>query len=256
MFSRVVYGLCAMTVGASVAPAKEEAEHVYNAGSRPELFTDDWLICQLSGGARLRLHQPQPQEAALVCDAPWEGNACGYITVIRDTDRYRMYYRGAHMRVTPTEYTEAHPMVYCYAESTDGVHWVRPVLRLVEFGGSTENNIILDERFGHSFAPFKDENPECPPEAKYKALANGTAGHGLYALKSPDGIHWTLMSDKPVITDGALDSQNLAFWDVERKEYRAYYRDFRQGRDIKTATSRDFINWTPGTWLVYCPGRI
>ena len=32
------------------------------------------------------------------------------------------------------------------------------------------------------------------------------------------------MSDAPVITDGAFDSQNLAFWDPLRGEYRAYWR--------------------------------
>ena len=62
------------------------------------------------------------------------------------------------------------------------------------------------------------------------------------------------MSDAPVITDGAFDSQNLAFWDEVRCEYRAYFRDFRDGvRDIKTATSQDFLHWSDPVWLDY-PG--
>ncbi|MEA3403664.1 MAG: hypothetical protein U9R79_20640, partial [Armatimonadota bacterium] len=51
-----------------------------------------------------------------------------------------------------------------------------------------------------------------------------------------------------------FDSQNLAFWDSFRGEYRAYMRDFRDGiRDIKTATSPDFIHWSEPQWLQY-PG--
>ena len=43
---------------------------------------------------------------------------------------------------------------------------------------------------------------------------------------SPDGVHWEMMQDEPIITDGKFDSQNLAFWDEVRSEYRAYIRDF------------------------------
>jgi hypothetical protein len=62
-----------------------------------------------------------------------------------------------------------------------------------------------------------------------------------------------------VITKGAFDSQNLAFWDTERGEYREYHRDFRDGRDIRTSTSRDFLQWTEPEFLSYSanadPGR-
>jgi hypothetical protein len=228
---------------------------VRDIGSRLELFTDDWLIAGMAGGAQLRLHHPEPREIALVCDAPWEGNGCVYATVMHDGDRYRMYYRGGDYRITPTEYTEAHRLVYCYAESTDGIHWVKPDLGIVEFDGSRANNIILDGRGGHSFAPFRDDNPACAPEARYKAIGNGGGEEGLYVLQSPDAVHWSFMAERPVITKGAFDSQNLAFWDAARGEYRAYFRDFRDGRDIKTCSSPDFLTWSEPVWLGYAPGR-
>ena len=69
---------------------------------------------------------------------------------------------------------------------------------------------------------------------------------------SPDGIHWSLIRDEPIITDGAFDSQNLAFYDSVRGEYRAYIRDFRDGRRcIKTCTSPDVVDWTTPQWLDY-----
>jgi hypothetical protein len=67
------------------------------------------------------------------------------------------------------------------------------------------------------------------------------------------------MCPEPVITKGAFDSHNLAFWDSERGEYREYHRDFRDGRDIRTSTSQDFLHWTEPEFLSYSanvdPGR-
>ena len=62
------------------------------------------------------------------------------------------------------------------------------------------------------------------------------------------------MSDEPVITKGAFDSQNLAFWDATCECYVDFHRDFRDGvRDIMTATSEDFLHWTDPVYLEY-PG--
>ena len=55
----------------------------------------------------------------------------------------------------------------------------------------------------------------------------GMGASGLVAFVSPDGIRWRKLSDKPVITKGDFDAVNLAFWDTERKEYRAYARGRR-----------------------------
>jgi hypothetical protein len=72
--------------------------------------------------------------------------------------------------------------------------------------------------------------------------------------KSPDGIHWSPMVEGHVITKGAFDSLNLAFWDSVRGCYAEYHRGFRNGvRDIMTGTSEDFIHWTDPVWIEY-PG--
>ena len=151
-------------------------------------------------------------------------------------------------------YYAAHPEVVCYAESKDGIHWSKPSLGLVEFNGSKENNIIWEGVGSHNFTPFKDTNPNCKAEEGYKAIGRGEGG--LFVFKSRDGIHWSLMHDQPVITKGAFDSQNLAFWDGTRGEYREYHRDFRNGRDIRTSTSRDFLHWSEPVFLNYSPGRV
>ena len=225
-------------------------------GSRLELMVDRHLIDQMTDGARMRLHRPIRREVAIVHDQPWEGNNSAYHTVFQDGERYRMYYRGRQLDLTGDKLKFPHREVICYAESPDGIRWTKPKLGLIDFNGSKDNNIIWDGHGGHNFAPFKDANPNCSPDARYKALGGSKAEGGLFAFKSPDGIHWSLMSEKPVVTKGYFDSQNLAFWDPIRSQYREYHRDFRDGRDIKTATSKDFLHWTEPVWLEYTKGRI
>ncbi len=228
----------------------QEVPEVRKIGSRWELFVDDWLIAQMNGGT-LRLHQPLPQEIVFTFDQPWEGNTSAYVTVFQDGNRFRMYYRGSQHDLQTGK--ETHPEFTCYAESTDGIHWTRPELGLFEFNGSKRNNILWQGIGAHNFTPFKDSNPNCSPEARYKALGVGEGG--LYAFQSPDGIHWRLIQPTPVITKGEFDSQNTAFWDPVRKRYVAFFRRWRGGwegiRDIATCTSEDFIHWTEPQLLDY-----
>lgn len=237
------------------------AEPPVEIGSRLELLVDDALIDRLSGGARQVLHHPVPREVVLVGDAPWEGSGCNYHSIFQDGDRYRMYYHGWQLTVTEGRLTLPHDLVTCYAESRDGIHWLKPELGLVEFQGSKKNNLVLATGqlgpvtidAGH-IALFKDDNPNCPPDARYKALVLSPQPQGLVPLGSADGLRWSPLCDKPVITKGAFDSQNLAFWDPVRGVYRAYVRYFHEGRrDILTATSPDFLRWTEPEPLEY-PG--
>lgn len=230
------------------APFTEAAEPV-DIGSRLEMFVDSFLVDRFEGDAKLHLHKPKAHEVVLVTDEPWEGNTCAYYTIFQDGDLYRMYYRGSHYDVKTRKST--HAQVTCYAESKDGVHWTKPRLGLFDFAGTKENNIVWTGIGTHNFVPFKDANPNCAADAKYKALGGGRGG--LYAFKSADAIHWSLMSKKPVITKGAFDSQNLAFWDSHAKVYREFHRTFRGVRDIQTGTSSDFLKWTNPEFLIY-PG--
>ena len=237
-----------------------DGQSIIDIGSRRELLVDDHLIASISRDAALRLHRPVPQEIALETDAPWEGNASGYYTVFQDDGAYRMYYRGWNFMHASGSLEYPHYEVVCLAESSDGITWSKPDLGLVEYEGSRSNNIILDARDDSSpainFVPFKDPNPNAGDDARYKALANNRGYKGLFALGSPDGLQWDFLRDEPVITKGYFDSQNLAFWDTERGEYRDYHRDFRHGRDIMTCVSTDFLDWTEPVFVDYRPGRI
>jgi len=257
----------------TLAPAAvaKDAGSPIAIGDRRELLVDQFLVEKLSGGARLELHRPVPREIVLKTDAPWEGNACGYPSVFQDGKLYRMYYHAGHYRHggKPAETRPVHPWFLCYAESDDGIHWRKPELGLFEFNGSKKNNILLTPEAAAAVhgdpahtSVFKDANPDCPAEARYKCVIVGKP-HGLYLLKSADGIHFRVATEKPVITQGAFDSENLAFWDPVRKEYRAYWRIFTEGvadgttwkpagvRAIRTATSKDGLNWSPHADVKY-----
>lgn len=248
---------CAVGV-VTMDDAKEPERDGLDIGSRRELFIDGFLIESLSGKATLRMHRPVPREVAIVHDAPWEGSSCGYHTVFRDGVLYRMYYRGLHTDLRkPIDDDHAKPF-YCYAESDDGIRWRKPELGIVEFEGSSNNNIILEGTGTHNFSPFKDANPNCEPEALYKALGGLKSEGGLFAFRSSDGLHWSLMAEEPVITNGDFDSQNIAFWDPSLGAYRAYWRFFTEGgegrprcRAIRTGTSVDFLNWGDHADLTY-----
>ncbi len=227
-----------------------DPEKVTDIGTRRELFVENTLISNLGGGARLQLHRPVLREISFVCDRDWEGSSCAYMKVFKDGDLYRMYYRGSGVVYKENGYAESHPETACYAESTDGIHWTKPELGLVEFEGSKKNNIIWIGLGSHNFAPFLDANPDCPPEQRFKALA-GDYKKGLQAFVSPDGVRFTAVQQKPVIAKGYFDSLNLAFWDTEIGLYREYHRDFRNGRDIRTGTSSDFVQWTDPEYLSY-----
>lgn len=243
--SAAVTAVSLFPAGATRAEAKQTLREI---GSRRELLVDDYLIDRLTGAA-LVAHKPQPQEAVFTCEEPWEGNTSAYFTIFQDDDRYRMYYRGSHWDVEKKK--AAHPEFTCYAESRDGLTWTKPKLGLFEFNGSKENNIVWTGDGTHCFTPFKDANPACKPEARYKALSR-SGSSGMHAYQSADGVRWSRMTHELVITDGDFDSQNLAFWDASRKCYVEFHRKGKNRvRDIMTGISDDFIHWTKPEYLDY-----
>ena len=242
----LAFALIIVAVTLSV-PAAEPID----IGLRRELFVDDHLLEQLTGNASLRLHHPTPREIAMVHDAPWEGTASSSHTVFQDGDLYRMYYRGWNFWFGSgmLHFSKA---VTCYAESKDGIHWTKPELGIVEFQGSKKNNIIHNGIGTLNFAPFIDTNPDCPREARYKAIAGVLHEGGMYVFQSADGIRWSLMQKQPVLTKGPFDSVNLAFWDPTARKYRAYRRWIKEGRRaVRTTASCDLIHWEPQSDLTY-----
>jgi hypothetical protein len=225
-----------------LALAQLPAGGAIDVGTRVEMFVDDRLIDPtLRHNISLQLQTPVRREVVLTTDKPWDGHFSAYFTILKDGPKFRLYYRGSGAKKDNSE-----EQFTCYAESGDGINFVRPNLGLHEFEGSKENNIILSGVASHNFAPFLDTNPAAKPDERYKALA-GIASK-LHAYGSPDGLHWKKLQDEPVMTKGTFDSLNLAFWDTQTKRYRAYSRYFDRGgytgyRAIQHCQSKDFLHW-------------
>ena len=238
-------------------------------GSRRELFVDHHVIDSMDGSTSLRLHSPAPAGVAISYDEPWEhgekGSSSFFTTVFQDGDVYRMYYRG-----------QTH---VCYAQSSDGIHWIKPKLGLVESNGSGQNNIIL-ETCHNAFTPFIDTKPGFSPTQKYKASMEIDEGQkGLNFYSSSDGINFSRFGGDPAIPwtiPNQFDSQNVMFWSEVESEYVMYarcmvrndgelidtdeylsvlrndleglmVRDSIQGvyiRSTARATSSDFVDWS------------
>jgi hypothetical protein len=221
------------------------AQNPVPIGSRRELFVDDFLVERLEGAA-LKLHQPVLAGLALPFDRPWEGAFSGYVTVLKDGPLFRLYYRGV-----PTAGRDGSPSeVTCCAESSDGITWRKPNLGLFEVHGTRENNVVLAGQapFSHNFAPFIDTRPDVPASERFKALA-GTSEKGLFGFVSADGLSWRKLRDTPLVTKGAFDSQNVAFWSESEHCYVLYLRtwtggEFRGFRTVSRATSPDLLHWS------------
>ncbi|MDG2384807.1 MAG: hypothetical protein P8N76_24270 [Pirellulaceae bacterium] len=213
-------------------------------GNRLEPFVDRHLIHALEN-AELRLHAPRAAESVLSFDRPWEGAFCGYTTVIKDADRFRMYYRGLPSAGRDGTNRE----VTCYAESEDGIDWHKPNLGLYEIEGSRQNNVVLAGQTpaSHNFSPFLDQNPDAPADQRYKALGGTSAG--LIGFVSSDGLRWKRIQSDPVFTQGLFDSQNVSFYSQSEHQYVCYFRTWTGTgyggfRTVSRTTSKDFIHWT------------
>ncbi len=216
-------------------------------GDNRELFVDRYLIDKLNNITQ-ELHAPVNEGTVLKFDNPWEGNFSGYSTIIKDGNRFRLYYRGIREAGKDGNDNE----VTCYAESSDGSHWTKPDLGIYTIDGTRNNNVILAHAAPatHNFTPFLDVNPNAKAGERFKAVG-GTDKTGLFAFVSADGIHWKKIGDSAVFKTGVFDSQNVAFWSESEQQYVCYFRTWSDGgftqykgfRSVSRTTSKDFIHW-------------
>jgi hypothetical protein len=132
---------------------------------RLEPFLDDYLIAAHQG-TRLQMHQPERREVVFSLDQPWEDGLAAFFNLHRVGDKVRMYYRAFY----PHEKTPEAKMLQTtgLAETTDGVHFTRPNLGLVEANGSTANNLVMKGVESHNFHVFMDDNPACLPDERFR----------------------------------------------------------------------------------------
>lgn len=239
------------------AESSEAVTHPLHIGSELQLFWDYHLIDEKRGEIAVIAHKPRKEDIVLTLDKPWEGNVSAYVTTIKD-NLYKMYYRCAG-----TKNGKMPPLVNtCYAESKDGINWVRPNLGIVEFQGQGTNIVLQGPNDGvtHNFTPFLDTKANIAENEKYKATGwyRTETDAKLLVYQSRDGIKWTKVDKEALELKGAFDSQNVAFYDQIASEYKLYFREYTKGKRFKDgiravaiSSSRDFKSWTEPELLEY-----
>ncbi|MGI8979582.1 MAG: hypothetical protein ACR2FY_10175 [Pirellulaceae bacterium] len=208
--------LAGMVLAADPAPAVD-------IGSSKRLTWDN-LLMDKADGIRFEMHRPhRTGELNLVGDKPWESwQIGGMSSLLHENGRFRLWYGVSHGIRHGEEYAVA------YAESKDGIRWIKPELGLVEYAGSKKNNLVVgySSVIGQVFA-----DPHAKAGEKYKMLAaiyptkDSDPKRYLTLLCSPDGLTWS-KPDRNVVREGdfALDTQSQAFWDRDRKSYVLFTR--------------------------------
>ncbi len=256
-FARTVLLLPICFAFLALTPSAFSAEHLGDLTGPWKLFVDDHFVANKENVNRVyhdfEKHQDNP---LLSADKPWEGSTAyiyGTVLPSEDGDGYRMWYHSWANR----EYR------MLYATSQDGLHWDKPELGLVDYEGSTKNNILF--RHTHeNHSPQVIHTPwEKDPAQRYKFIyyeygrtPPDFTTSGYYGMTSPDGIHWKNAKHMtPLFTDHG-DVGNFV-WDSLQKRYIAWPKKFDEVRGFRRRSlgfteTTDFENW-PATKLVLVP---
>ena len=140
-----------------------------------------------------------------------------------------------------------------YAESLDGITWSKPELGLIEFQGSTANNIVMStESHGiHAGGVLLDEH-ETDPARRYKAVFRNRRDRTMAVSFSADGLDWS--EPVPWTEHSAVgDTHTNGFWDPVRQRYVVVTRGWTGStpddpylgeRIVLRTESEDFLTWT------------
>ena len=196
-----------------------DRRHLRQLGTQRQLFIDDDIIDELSGvKRRFGPLEKHPANPVMVAEKPWE-EAHPKLwggTVLQDEEGgYRMWYQ-AHPRVGV--WPDTGGFVFNYATSKDGIRWERPNLGIVEWGGSTDNNIVLRN---HDHPNIVYRPTEEDPQKRYRMICLGPQKAGYRILYSPDGLRW----EEPGVPGPYRDFGIMArdtfslFYDENRQEW-------------------------------------
>lgn len=269
----IVFGLFVAVGSACAAVVPDEPIDI---GTRPQIFVDDYLVDNrfaVKASARemvlRKLHTPVKHgDRAMLIDPDTIPSQHAF-RFDRETKVFRIWYQ-AQFAIEGREDRKpgrwpAHRHIR-YAESKDGLHWTLPDLGLVEYRGSTHNNICFarpgqftDPRLirtpgsGISSMRFLNE-AEMPSFDRrgYKYLMTYTQRGGgkeeedktqVFLIGSKDGIRWDREHQMSILTGEISDGWMSMNYDPVRKKYVCYARprDRYEGGLYKSPRDADFM---------------
>lgn len=250
------------SMGAAAAAAPFALAAVEDADGRRRLFLDERVIAR-SDGLRLELGavRKEPRNPLFREDKPWEPRYDNlYANVLYDEeDRlYKCWYSpfivDSKTSETPPERRPLDPyrparreMGVCYAVSEDGVAWRKPELGLIQFEGSTRNNLVMrrGDNFPEPHGAGVVKNPAAEdPRRRYLAFFRGPGA--MTIAYSADGLRWADPEPLPEI-DAVGDTHNYLCWAPDLRRWvgitRLWDRERRQ-RLVGRSESSSLKKWT------------
>lgn len=178
-------------------------------------------------------------------------------TVIHENGKFRMWYYavGKVLDKDGADTGEFGISPPCYAESNDGINWVKPALRQVKWRGTLENNGIAlfdDPTEGSNGAHVIRDDEDPNPGRRYKmvfgfqdrVLKMSRVGTAI----SADGVHWKRL---PVDASGKNFAEVASFYKhgglyFVNSHIRGWGEGDRpEGRQGYVWISTDFEHWLP-----------
>lgn len=251
------------------------AAELFDETKGTTLFAFDNVSIPHTQNLKLEMRQPERFEGNPVVRRGAAGavDAHGvqfYGSIIHDGGKYRMWYVAFDDEVEHAVKSERWRAAY--AESVDGVTWVKPELGLVEFRGSKGNNLV-DVGGAWGFVNLKVIKDEADPDAsrRYKMVTHVYFRHNtrlgtLLPFVSADGLTWRPVKEvKPV--KGELRKQDLLVpgfhlepacglyqWDGQyflTAQNAMPHTHHYQGRVVRLHRSADFVNWSTTSTLAF-----
>lgn len=228
------FGLACAVVGVAVPAFCESAPGFVVPHGQRQLFLDDTDIVHMENLTRT-MHSPTKRGAVIRPTPPDETSLQTRSAPAWDPEAKVFKLWLITSRTNGSSGTS-------YAESADGLHWTKPILRQKEVGASLENNLVTPD-------PARDwpanaiENvvydPDDPdPARRFKGFAHC---FDREPMVSPDGINWTLL-DVPKLKSS--DESNLSY-DAQTRTFIATLKSSGpHGRAHVVTTSQDFEHWS------------
>jgi outer membrane protein assembly factor BamB len=183
-------------LGQLASPNSDAAESVLLALDPGDFPSVDGAVQTVEPG------QTHPQNPVLrPRPGQWDGTRCKvYGTVLFDPEdkMFKMWYSGGTDTPDAVRRHDGSPRHVGYAYSEDGIHWEQPILGVVEFNGSRDNNLIhLNAQAPSVFI----QTHESDPKRRFLMLTEAgldTARNKV--LYSHDGIRWVQSEKEPIIS--------------------------------------------------------
>ncbi len=234
--------LCSFSAGA--------ASETLAIGKRRQLLMDDMFV-QQPKNVEFVVHPPR--KTGDIIAAQEVGRGLGGVSVLYDDGIYHLWYGcGAWL---------------AYAQSSDGVHWAKPNLGLLEEdtadGIAPPPNAVVSRGDGNKKhrvgggMVFLDPNAKDAERFRLVTNSEDSNNNWLQIYSSPDGLIWrhtytNVLTFRTNTRPFHLDSQNVIFWDGRIQKYTTYFRKnvprtpgsaALRTRSVARAESRDLAHF-------------